>query len=76
MEDGRVDALIARNRCLQAIEGSGEDTETKRALWKAALRYHQRVKVERPGLLPGECRTGALPRATWGGVGGARDSVW
>jgi len=42
---GRTDAITARNRCLEAMLGA--DDETRLALWRAALRYNERVKVER-----------------------------
>lgn len=45
MEDsgGRGDAREARDRCLSAIVGAG-DFETQRSLWRAALRFHERVR--------------------------------
>lgn len=42
--DGRYDALVSRDRCLGAIPG--EDFETQRSLWRAALRYQERVRRE------------------------------
>lgn len=47
MEDGRNDALIARDRCLQALVES-EDLETRRSLWRAAIRYNERDRTSRP----------------------------
>jgi len=43
VEDGRTDALIARDRCLVAIV-TCEDLETAQALWRAALRYNAHGK--------------------------------
>ncbi len=39
MEDGRTGLEQAR-RCLEAI--AGQDFDTQRSLWKAALRFHKR----------------------------------
>jgi len=39
----RTDAMIARDRCIDALEGC-TDPETRLSLWKAAKRYQERVK--------------------------------
>lgn len=52
--DGREDARIARDRCLQAIVES-EDFETQRSLWRAALRFNRRDKAEPAS---GDCASG------------------
>lgn len=49
MEDGRVNALISRDRCLEAIV-AGTDFETARALWRAAKRYNAGFQERRSGL--------------------------
>lgn len=59
MEDRRTDALISRDRCLEAIVGA--DLETGRALWRAAARYNERDRLERSGRL--EIQHRPLPRA-------------
>jgi hypothetical protein len=41
--DGDEDAKTARDRALGAIVGA--DFETQRSLWRAALRYNERMKV-------------------------------
>lgn len=60
-----MDAQIARDRCLLAME-STDDLETKRSLWKAARKFNQRMRSE----------TGAAGRETAGpslaALGGAR----
>jgi hypothetical protein len=44
-QDGReVDARTARDRCLEAIVGAG-DFGTQRSLWRAALKFHERVRA-------------------------------
>lgn len=46
MEVNRTeDRKIARDRCLTAMVECG-DVETKRALWRAALRYNRREENE------------------------------
>lgn len=45
MGDG-TDARIARDRMLGALEGC-TDQKTRRSLWRAALRYNERVRSER-----------------------------
>jgi len=57
--DGQ-DAMIARDRCLAAIPEVTK-VEDARALWRAALRYNHRVKVERPATQESVSR--ALPHA-------------
>lgn len=42
--DGREDARIARDRALEAMV-SATDFETQRSLWRAALKFHERVKA-------------------------------
>lgn len=41
MEDGRTDAEVARDRCLRAMVES-QDLETRRSLWRAALKYDRK----------------------------------
>jgi hypothetical protein len=57
--EGRDDALVARDRCLEAIVGAG-DFETAQALWRAASRYNARSKQERT---TGDYGRPLLPRA-------------
>lgn len=45
IRDGLTDAETARDRSLAAIVGA--DFETGLALWRAALRYQERVRLER-----------------------------
>jgi hypothetical protein len=48
-EELRTDAQVARDRSLQAIETT-DDVEIRRSLWRAALRYQERVMLERLAL--------------------------
>lgn len=48
MEDRRTDAEIARDNCLGAMLESTDDT-TRRSLWRAALRYNERMRAEATG---------------------------
>lgn len=63
------DAMIAARRCVEAAAET-DDVKTRRALWKAALRYHQRVREERmagefhPLLTPTHA-PGDEPRDDW-----------
>ena len=57
------DALTARNRLLQELVNI-EDVETGQSLWRAAIRYNQRDKMERTGRL--EIEASPLPRAAIG----------
>lgn len=45
-KESRNDAMIARDRCLDALAGC-TDLETRKSLWRAAMRYHERVLVSR-----------------------------
>lgn len=50
MEDGRngrTDAIVARDRCLQAVI-TAKDFGEARALWRAALRYNERIRTSDP----------------------------
>lgn len=38
------DARTARDRCLEAIVGA-DDFGTQRSLWRAALKFHERMKL-------------------------------
>lgn len=46
MTKGQTEAGEARDRCLGRMV-SEQDLETRRSLWRAALRYHERVRGER-----------------------------
>ncbi len=65
--EAQTDALIARDRCLQALVTSG-DVEERLALWRAAKRYGEKARAERWGL---ETRVNRpqLPRLGEGLVG-------
>lgn len=53
---GRRDAIIARNRCLEAAAASG-NIEDGQACWLMAVRYNQRVRTSDPDR-PGEDAVG------------------
>lgn len=46
--EGRDDARICRDRCLEALV-TAEDRETAAALWRAALRYNERMRAAETG---------------------------
>lgn len=48
MEDGKTDAEIARDRMLGVMLTS-TDEKTRRACWRAALRYAGRMRAEATG---------------------------
>jgi hypothetical protein len=62
--DGDEDAKTARDRALGAIVGA--DFETQRSLWRAALRYNERMKMTGES---GDYALPGLPRLS--GFGGA-----
>lgn len=65
-----LDGKIARDRCLNAM-AECEDVETKRALWRAALRYNRREESE---TRQADEAAASLARPLEGGsVRGARD---
>jgi hypothetical protein len=39
----RNDAVIARDRCIEALAGSS-DPETRASLWRAALKFNRRAR--------------------------------
>lgn len=47
MEVGRDDGRVQMRRCLEAMTQTA-DIETRRSLWRAAVRYSQRDRGERP----------------------------
>lgn len=68
-----MDAQISRDRCLQAM-GSTDDLETKRSLWKAALKYQQRVRSE-ASAADWSVAGSPLAAQAWGSVGGGRECL-
>lgn len=68
MQEGQTsEARECRDRALGAIAGADRDTAV--ALWKAALRFNKRMKLEAAGRL--EIEADRLPRAFdgWGRPG-------
>jgi hypothetical protein len=60
MEVERDDARICRDRCLQAVAET-DDTLTGQALWRAAMRYHQRADTLLNEVAAEALRASALP---------------
>lgn len=48
MEVGEPNGFTQVFRCLQAMEG--RDAETRASLWRAALKYARKARLERTGL--------------------------
>lgn len=58
--EGRTDAQIARDRCIEALAGSTDPAE-RLALWKAAKRYGEKHREDVARL---EIQNHALPGRT------------
>jgi hypothetical protein len=59
--EGQNGARIARDRCLEALAG-GADVETGQSLWRAAIRYNQRLREEGAAANLGKVRPTAAAR--------------
>ncbi len=69
MEVRTDDARYARSRCLEAM-AQCKDVRTRRSLWRAALRFNERVKGGAG--LAGEDASPPLAHG-WGGSGHVRE---